>query len=249
MGSSPRFRPSSLGSLAALAFATTACAVVIFQTNGPFGGFFGLWGMDLSTQQSAAARVSPTGEYTFTRAKVWLMNNSSSMQPMVNVRLELDAVDLGLGGASRPSGIALEEWDFPIATLGWNPVQQTVTSKLRPALRAGRKYWIVASSPATPGANPVWNFASSGNAFTGVTQLNGSWSTGSGAALTIVVEGDVGAPLKGDVDRDGAIGASDLALLLDSWGSTQPAAGLADVDQNGVVEAADLSLLLVGWTG
>jgi hypothetical protein len=235
--------------LASLAVGAVAGAAIIFQTNGPFGGFFGLWGADLSVQQSVAERFAPTTDHTFTVARFWLMNNSSSVQAPVKVRLELDAVDIGMGGTSRPSGIALEEWNFPIATLGWAPVQHAMTSKAQPPLRAGRRYWIVASSPAAGGSNPVWNFASSGNAYRAITQLDGSWAAGSGAALTLVVEGDVGAPAKGDIDDDGSIGAADLSLLLAAWGTAQPDAGLADVDQNGVVEAADLSLLLVGWTG
>lgn len=241
-------RTRLVGATAALLVATAAGAVVIYSTNGPFGGFFGLWGADLSTQQSVAERFPVGADHRFTSAKLWLMNNSESVQAPVTVRLELDAVDLGMGGASRPSGIALEEWTFPIATLGWSPVQHVVTSKARPPLRAGRRYWIVASSDATPGQNPVWNFASSGSGYTAITQLDGSWAAGQGAVLTLVVNGDVGAPARGDVDADGAIGAADLAAILGAWGMLQPEAGLADADQDGDVDAGDLSTLLAGWT-
>lgn len=237
-----------LGGLAALAVATAAGAVVIFSTNGPFGGAFGLWGADLSAQQSAAERFPVASDHVLTNAKVWLMNNSSSAQAPVTLRLELDAVEAGLGGTSRPSGIALEEWTFPIATLGWTPVQHVATSKARPPLRAGRKYWIVASSSAASGQNPVWNFASAGSGFTAISQANGSWAAGTTAALTLVVNGDAGAPARGDLDRDGAVGALDLAALLAAWGLMQPEAGLADANQDGIVNAGDLAILLAAWS-
>jgi hypothetical protein len=47
-----------------------------------------------------------------------------------------------------------------------------------------------------------------------------------------------------DLDGDGAIGASDLAILLAQWGR----AGTADLDGDGTVGAADLALLLAAWT-
>lgn len=249
MRRSNRRRRHIASAIVALAVGSAAGAAIIFSTNGPFGGFFGLWGADLSVQQSVAQRFPVNADHRFTSTRIWLMNNSSSVQAPVVVQLELDAVDIGMGGASRPSGVALERWTFPIATLGWDPVEHQVTSKTRPPLRAGRKYWIVASSPAAPGANPVWNFSSSGSAYKGITQLDGSWAVGSSAALTMTVVGDVGAPARGDIDEDGVVGAVDLSLLLTAWGETQPDAGLADVDQNGVVNAGDLSFLLLGWTG
>jgi len=76
-----------LGALAALAAATAAGAAVIYATNGPFGGFFGLWGADLSTQQSVAERFPVSSDHVLTNAKLWLMNNSSSVQAPVTVRL------------------------------------------------------------------------------------------------------------------------------------------------------------------
>ena len=46
-----------------------------------------------------------------------------------------------------------------------------------------------------------------------------------------------------DLDGDGAVGASDLAILLGAWGS----AGSADLDGSGMVDPADLALLLGAW--
>lgn len=243
---SPR-RTRVFGAIAALAVAGAATAAIVFTTNGPFGGFFGLWGADLFTQQSAAARFVPNADFTFDDARIWLMNNSEASYGPVTVRLEIDALDAGMGGVSRPSGIALEEWTFDIQTLGWNPLQHTMPSTARSALRTGRRYWIVASSSATVGGNPVWNFASSGNSYTAILQPNGSWSTGNTAALTLTVHGTPNAPRKGDVNRDGVVNASDLLTLLARWGATHPAAGDADTNQDGTVNATDLTELLANW--
>ena len=57
--------------------------------------------------------------------------------------------------------------------------------------------------------------------------------------LTIV------APSPADLDGDGAVGGSDLAILLASWGTNGP----ADLDGSGVIGAADLTILLASWTG
>lgn len=235
----------------AVAIAFAGCAVaradVVFTTLGPFGGFFGLWGADLMPQQSAAERFIPTADFTLTDARVWLMNNSDTAHGAVTLRLEIDALDAGLGGVSRPSGVALEQWTFTIKTLGWNPVQHTVTSVARPALRAGRKYWLVASSPAANGQNPVWNFASNGNAYNAILQSNGTWNAGNAAALTLTVNGAAGAPRRGDINRDGTVGPKDIAAMLSAWGASQPVAGDADTNQDGVVDALDIAALLSNW--
>lgn len=47
----------------------------------------------------------------------------------------------------------------------------------------------------------------------------------------------------GDLDVDGAVGATDLAILLGAWGGS----GAADIDGNGAVDAADLAILLGAW--
>ena len=116
-------------------------------------------------------------------------------------------------------------------------------------MRAGRKHWIVASSQAPNGQNPVWNFASSGNAYTAISQLDGSWAAGNAAALTLTVNGTPGAPKRGDINRDGTVGPKDIAALLSAWAAVQPAAGDADANQDGVVDALDVAVLLSNWTG
>ncbi len=49
-----------------------------------------------------------------------------------------------------------------------------------------------------------------------------------------------------DLDGDGAVGGSDLALLLSAFATT---GGSADLDGDGVVGGGDLSLLLAAWGG
>lgn len=48
---------------------------------------------------------------------------------------------------------------------------------------------------------------------------------------------------RGDFDGDGAIGASDLAVLLSEWGGP----GLSDMNLDGVADASDLAILLSRW--
>jgi len=47
-----------------------------------------------------------------------------------------------------------------------------------------------------------------------------------------------------DIDRDGAVDASDLSLLLAAWGTRDSA---ADLDLDGSIGAGDLSILLGAW--
>ncbi len=51
-------------------------------------------------------------------------------------------------------------------------------------------------------------------------------------------------PCPADVDADGLVGASDLAILLGEWGQPD---SLADLDLNGDVDASDLAILLGAW--
>jgi hypothetical protein len=48
----------------------------------------------------------------------------------------------------------------------------------------------------------------------------------------------------GDLNGDGVVNGSDLAILLGAWGGT----GMGDLNNDGVVDAADLAILLGAWT-
>ncbi|MEI7876299.1 MAG: dockerin type I domain-containing protein [Planctomycetota bacterium] len=50
-------------------------------------------------------------------------------------------------------------------------------------------------------------------------------------------------PCPSDLDGNGTVTSSDLALLLNGWGSP----GTADINGSGLVDAADLSILLSSW--
>jgi hypothetical protein len=50
-------------------------------------------------------------------------------------------------------------------------------------------------------------------------------------------------PCPADLDQNGAVGSSDLAILLNQWGI----AGSADINGSGVVDAADLGSMLAAW--
>ncbi len=49
-----------------------------------------------------------------------------------------------------------------------------------------------------------------------------------------------------DIDFDGSVNASDLAVLLDAWGAVPPF-HTADLNQDGFVNGADLAALLADW--
>lgn len=231
----------------ALLAASTAGAAVVFQTNGPFGGFFGLWGADVSASQVVGERFVPAADHTLTAIKVWLMDNSGAPGAPVRITLRTDGTHSG--GSSIPSTTILAEWNLACQAAGWNPVQHAVTSAGGVGLRAGTRYWVVVESDAPGGLSPVWNFASSGNAYTciGLRSATGEgWQAGgSGAALTLVVEGTAGLPPRpADLDGDGHVGGHDLAILLGAWGTAD---GAADLDASGTVDGTDLARLLGAW--
>ena len=49
-----------------------------------------------------------------------------------------------------------------------------------------------------------------------------------------------------DLDGDGGVGASDLSVMLNAWGTANAA---ADLNDDGTVGGADLALLLGSWGG
>jgi len=55
-----------------------------------------------------------------------------------------------------------------------------------------------------------------------------------------------GEPCVGDLNGDGVVNGADLGILLEAWGSSNPA---ADLNNDGVVNGADLGILLENWGG
>ncbi|MCA9290291.1 MAG: hypothetical protein KDA25_04125 [Phycisphaerales bacterium] len=62
-------------------------------------------------------------------------------------------------------------------------------------------------------------------------------------AVHIVLGLTVESTTLGDLDGDGIVGPSDLAILLANWGQ----GGVGDLDGSGAVGAADLAILLANW--
>jgi len=233
----------SLLALGALSAARVACADVVYQTGGPFGGFFGLWGADVSSAQSVAVRFVPPATRELEKIGIWFMSNAESSYPTVTLELRADSTQAGV---SRPSSTVIESWQFSLATLGWNPVQHWRMSKARPALVAGARYWVVARSSAPSGVNAVWNFAAIGNSFNSITSSTNpeTWQPGgNAAALCVSVHGTV-PPQPADLDGDGIVGPADLTALLGAWGTPGP----GDLSGDGIVGPADLAALLAAWS-
>jgi hypothetical protein len=76
--------------------------------------------------------------------------------------------------------------------------------------------------------------------------LSGTFGTGSftsGLSANLVAEGT--RVLRGDVNGDGVVNATDLGTLLAAWGSSQAS---CDLDGNGTVNGVDLAILLTNWS-
>lgn len=230
----------------ALAAAAAASADVVYATQGPFGGFFGLWGPVVSQQQSVGARFIPSANYTLTHLRIWFMNDSDA--PGAPLRITLRSDGTSASGGSVPSTQVMAEWNITCAASGWNPVQHTVVPSAPIALRAGIRYWVVAQSSAPGGQSPVWCFASVGNAFSALTISDGvTWQPGgNGAAPTLVVEGTPGLPAASpDINGDGSVSGIDLTALLAAWGTSSAS---CDLNGDGTVSGIDLTALLAAWS-
>ena len=240
-----RILPALAAAACALASVAHANADVVYATQGPFGGFFGLWGPVVSAQQSVGARFIPSANFTLTHVRLWLMNDSDVPGAPLRITLRGDAA--AAGAPSIPSDQVIAEWNIACEASGWNPIQHTVMPDAPVALRAGVRYWVVAQSPAPGGASPVWCFASVGNAFSAVTTGDGiTWQAGgNGAAPTLTVEGTPGLPASSpDINGDGAVNGLDLTMLLAAWGTSSTD---CDLNGDGTVGGADLTALLAAW--
>jgi hypothetical protein len=238
--------------LVSLAACAPAAADVVYETPGPFGGWFGLWGPTVSSSQIVGARFVPTANYTLSAIRIWFMNDSAT--PGAPIRITLRADGTHADGSSIPGTQVIAEWNIECQTGGWNPVQHSVTSAGGIALRAGVRYWVVAQSDEPGGFSPVWNFASVGSGWKSIglrTATSEGWqSGGGGAALTLMVEGSPGLPpANPDLNQDGVVNGDDLGILLGAWGPCAPNGPCsADLDGNGTVDADDLGRLLAAWS-
>lgn len=227
---------------------TRAAGDVIYQTDDPFGGPFGLWGADVGLCQSVGMRFTPGGDTTLDRVSVWFMSNAPAGQhPSVDLTLRPD--DDSVPGVSVPGDTVIEAWSFNVQAVGWNPVLEVVDSTQHPTLTAGVPYWIVAESTVTCGIDGVWNFASAGLGFSAFSIGFGQpWqSGGSGAALAASVEGTPVALAPGDIDGDGDVDADDaaafVAVLLDAPLAPEHVAR-CDLDHSGGADGRDIQMFV-----
>ncbi len=220
---------------------TAAASDVIFETPGP-GGWLGINGFDVSTQQTVAARFSVRNDANLDRAGIWLMNNDEFGQPWVTVTLRTDGVDGE--GDSVPGGTILETWQIQLPMLGWNPELVMFESVARPLMTPGH-YWFVAESEAAPLVNPVWCISSEGNEYTATANpFSGwQWQEGWGAAVGLRVEvTPVGGGCPADWDGSGGVDGDDIGAFFIDW-----QAGDADIDQSGGTDGDDITVFFEHW--
>lgn len=201
---------SAFASASVLAPASLAQETV-YQTNPPFGSPFGLIGYDVFDRQSVGVRFTPDRMYSFTGASMWFMSNSFSAPSNAEVRISLRADD-PTGRESRPSNdIIYETMTFRSSAIGWQPVEERVSSQVTPPLRPGEHYWLVAMCDVS-GENPVWNWAHPGNGFMSNTDGDQtSWQPGGfGAVVSVGVYGDCYA----DCDQSTGPGVLDIFDFL-----------------------------------
>jgi len=75
--------------------------------------------------------------------------------------------------------------------------------------------------------------------------LPGATSTSRTLTLQVTVTGGGNAA---DLNQDGSVNATDLAILLNAWGPVNPKTSSADIDGDGHVGGSDLAILLNGWS-
>lgn len=197
---------AALAGFALAGAAPLAAADEIYATEDPFGSPFGTIGFDVGgpSQQRVGVRFVPDADYRLDRISVWFMSNDFSGPSGAPVRLTVETDDPS-GGESIPSGEVIDELGFEVSAVGWDPVLEVVDSVERPVLKAGERYWVVASSEA-PSENPVWNWAHPGTGFVAIWD-RGAWQPGSeGAVAAIIVEGTLeGGGCRADLDGDGEL--------------------------------------------
>ena len=231
--------------LAALGLVTTSPADIIYQTHDPFGSPFGLWGPDVSSDQSVGLRFTPAADYELTRISLWFMNNSGTQHPLVKVTLRNDHSS---GGQSVPGAVIYESLSFNVTALGWDPQLEVLTSQVRPWLTAGVHYWIVCDSQAQGGEDGVWNYAALDSGFSAIRCCGPAapWQAGhDGAVPAGIVEGVCRVP--GDANGDRVVDQDDLDLALFNFGQTVPPRTNGDADGDGDVDQDDLDLVLFNF--
>ena len=248
----PSFRTASRALGIGAVLAAAAHADTIYATNDPFGSFLGINGFDVFEHQSVATRFTPAADYTIDGFSVWLWNNDDSgREPPITLTLRTDD---NTNGESRPSTTILETWTMNVPNTGvFEPVEFFFESSTHAELTSGVRYWIAAESPAAGGFSPVWAWAANDSGVSTNTDfVTGEWypAPEQGAVATLIVTGTAAGGVPGDINGDGLVDLTDLAILLGAFGQCEGDPNYvadADFDASGCVELADLTVLLANF--
>lgn len=216
-----------------------AAADVIYQSEDPFGGFFGLWGADVFVGQTVGQRFTPDADYRLDEVRLWFMSNDFEgvVDEFVTVTIQTDA---GGPDESYPSGVVLDETTFEVTAIGWDPVEESASFD-GVVLRAGQHYWVVCASDALGGEDPVWNFASEGLGFNAFKLGSDPWQPGgSGAELTMGIDATP-APCLPDYVADGSLDFFDVQSFLSNFAAGSPS---ADLNNDGMLNFFDVQEFL-----
>jgi hypothetical protein len=152
---------------------------------------------------------------------------------------------------TTPADAGVATITVPVHNLGYGPLQARLDLDGASGLAA--PFAVVDAVESNVAAAPaalVFSFNTAGRApgtYTQVATVQTSDENLAGATsgtltvtLAVTVEAS-GNPA--DLDGDGSVGGSDLAILLNQWGG----AGNADLDGDGLVNGSDLAILLNAW--
>lgn len=179
---------------------------------------------------------------------ILLADGLESYAPAVIIELEEDFIETDSVTLADLEG----DGDLDIALVCRNVLSgQRVARVVRNTLvEQGALGWVFDAAELLAGEEPYLLRASDVNA-DGVDDLvalteNSSFTDGPGNFGFAAVGVAVVPPCVGDLDGDGSVGGSDLALLLGEWGACSGSC-VADLDDSGFVDGADLAALLGAW--
>lgn len=154
--------------------------------------------------------------------------------------------------SSTPANAGIVNIAVPLHNFGYGALQARLDADGASGLSAPfATVTGTASNIAATPANLVLSFNSNGRtpgvysqtATVSVSDENLAGATSGSVTVTLQVTVTGGNPA--DLNGDGSVNGSDLALLLNAWGSTGP--NPADLDGDGIVGGGDLATLLNSW--
>lgn len=223
----------AIGAIALLhAAAGGALADEIYATGGPTrpDGQVIAFTIGGPSNAQAGVRFIPDADYRLDRISLWLMG--SHIHIPVRITLETDDPT---GGESIPSGDVIEEFEVVLEPPGFPPQLHGANSAGRPLLRAGERYWVVASSEVAPDS-AGWNWAFPDLGFASSTD-RGVWNPGrEGAVGAIVVEGTLDEGCYADCDESGALDFFDFLCFQNAFAAGET---YADCDGSGSLDFFD----------